>query len=567
MDDFKKSASLTISEKALKSIAGADFTKSDPLLEGSLGIKLPEYERDKVVASVLHIGPSNFFRGHQAVYFDDMLARGHTNYGVSVVSLRGSKRTAKLMKDLAVQDNLYTVVERDVNGIQPRIIGSIVELIDGVNHKDKAHEKFTDPQTELVTMTVTQNGYYNDKNTGTIDLEHPEIVKCMDPEINFQTAIGFIARGLNARFEAGMTPIPIMSCDNLPGNGTVLRNVVLGYIKNSPEFDGADDFYGWVKDEVSFPETMVDRIVPVPEEKEIKAFNIGSIFDDSAPIFTESFRQWVIEALDDAPIVADLQKAGASITPHVSRNELTKIRILNGSHLVMGLIGRQKGHETTIEAMGDPDVVSFLDKYIDSMIDTRVLAYQDTLASDLPPEETVQKIADFREALEDYKHQTLNRLANPHMADELYRIARNASQKVPSRFLDTARELSAHGENYEEIAFGLASWMHYLDLKKEGGADTDINDSEAIRLGLPGLMSNCSSETADFTVDALFETDEIFARDMQEHEELKGKVAIYYDHIGKHGMDVALNDFVSGNIDTDLSNDGPGQNRQRRPQP
>lgn len=566
MDDFKKSASLTISEAALKSLPKADFTKSDPLLEGSLGIKLPEYERDKVVAGVLHIGPSNFFRGHQAVYFDDMLAQGHTNYGVSVVSLRGSKRTAKLIDDLAAQDNLYTVVERDVNGVQPRVIGSIVEVIDGVNNKDKAHKKFTDPQTELVTMTVTQNGYYNDKNTGTIDLEHPEIIKCMDPELDFQTTIGFIARGLKARHDADMSPLPIMSCDNLPGNGTVLRNVVLGYIKSSPEFDGTDDFYNWVKNSVSFPETMVDRIVPAPEEKDIVDFNTGAIFNDNAPIFTESFRQWVIK-YTGADIITNLHEADADITPLVSEYELTKIRILNGSHLAMGLIGRQKGYETTIEAMGDPDVVNFLDKYIDSMIDTRVLDHVAKRKDHLSSEKMDESIKNYRQGLEDYKHQTLNRLANPHMADELYRIARNASQKVPSRFLDTARELSAHGESYEEIAFGLASWMHYLELKKNDEQDTDINDSEAIRLGLPGLMENCSSETADFAVDALFEIDEIFARDMQEHEELKGKVAVYYDHIGKHGMEAALSDFVSGNIDTDLSNNGPGQNRQRRPQP
>lgn len=564
MNDFNRAAAVPLRQKNL------DQLPDD--------IQTPSYDREQVKTGVLHIGPSNFFRGHQAVYYDDLLEKGHMDYGVAVVSLRASDRTAQLLMDLDAQDHLYTVIERDADGVKKRVIGSIQESINAVSDPEVAAAKFTDPDINMVTLTVTQNGYYNDKTTGTIDLNHPEIIRCMKADDDFQTTIGYIAKGLKARYDAGMEPVTIMSCDNLPGNGTVLKNVVLGYLKFADETYGFDqDFYDWVKDSVPFPETMVDRIVPAPEKDDIQALKQDSKLSDAAPIFTESFRQWVIENKGVTGSLTAL-KGPTNVANDVASFELTKIRMLNGSHLALGLVGRQMRYETSDEAMKNPDIKAYISRYMGRMTETRMIKhtqdYENTAergTDDLTEklEERDKKSAYTqmqRSNLSAYKNQTMSRLANPHMGDELYRIARNGSQKVPSRFLDTARELSAHDEGYEEIAFGLASWMHYLTLKTDEGRDTDINDSEAIRLGLPGLMMNNSAISAEQAVEKLFEVEEIFAKDIREHEELKAKTAIYYDHIEKHGMDAALAAFLEGDIDTSLRHD-QSNDRKQHPRP
>ncbi len=150
-------------------------------------------------------------------------------------------------------------------------------------------------------------------------------------------------------------PFTVMSCDNLPGNGHVTKDAVVGLARLS---DPA--FADWVAANVAFPNGMVDRITPAtgPREKAMAAeFGLG---DDPVPVTCEPFRQWVLE--DNFPAGRPaLEKVGVTFTTHVHEFETMKIRILNGGHAIIAYPGGLKGIEQVDKTMADPTIRAFLD--------------------------------------------------------------------------------------------------------------------------------------------------------------------------------------------------------------
>ena len=51
-------------------------------------IATPSYDRGAVQTGIVHFGIGNFHRAHQAVYVDDLLNGGDTQWGITGVSLR-----------------------------------------------------------------------------------------------------------------------------------------------------------------------------------------------------------------------------------------------------------------------------------------------------------------------------------------------------------------------------------------------------------------------------------------------------------------------------------------------
>jgi fructuronate reductase len=255
---------------------------------GSLpgNIHKPSYDRDQVKLGVVHIGPGAFFRGHIAVYLDDILSKGDLNWGISAVSLRSESTRDKLEP----QDNLYTVINQSKDGNEARVIGSIKEVLVAKDDINKVLDRMTSAETKLITLTVTQNGYYYDHKTGQLDSSHPHIKDCLDDNSDSCSTVGLLVKALETRKNNNLPPPIILSCDNFPGNGNVLRNVVLAYAGMKSE-----ELSEWIRDNVDFPSTMVDRIVPkfVQEHYDQTRDNFGIL--DNWPIYTESFKEWVIE--------------------------------------------------------------------------------------------------------------------------------------------------------------------------------------------------------------------------------------------------------------------------------
>ncbi|MCB1469104.1 MAG: mannitol dehydrogenase family protein, partial [Rhizobiaceae bacterium] len=284
----------------------------------------PSYRAADLKPGILHFGVGNFHRAHQAVYLDELFNAGEDRdwaiVGAGVFD--AEKRGRDLLK---AQDWLTTVVEQDTDHMEVRVTGS---MVDYVTPGDGAAiiSKLADPAIRIVSMTITEGGYFIDAATGRFDPKHPAIVADAQTPSEPKTVFGLMVEGLKRRKAQGSPPFTVMCCDNIPHNGHVTRDAVCGMAKLS---DPA--FAEWIEQNVAFPNAMVDRITPATSDRERAILKRDFGIEDMWPVFCEPFRQWVLE--DNFPLGRPaLEKVGVQFVDDVSPFELMKIRILNGGH-------------------------------------------------------------------------------------------------------------------------------------------------------------------------------------------------------------------------------------------
>lgn len=468
-------------------------------------IEVPRYDRSQVKIGIVHIGPGAFFRGHQGVYIDDVMNEGDLRWGICAVSLK-SPNVRDALKD---QDNLYSVVRQFSAGDSVRVVGSIAKAMVAFENPKAVIDQMADPDVKLVTLTVTQKGYYYDAKSGQLDFNHPDIKKDLEETSDPVSTVGYLVSALEKRMKNGTPPFTVMSCDNLPGNGNVLRSVVLAYAgRKSPELRR------WISENVAFPNTMVDRIVPQTTQEQVQKITSHGI-EDAWPIYTEPFRQWIIENKHSNEM-PDVEKAGATIVEDVVPYELMKIRILNGSHMALGVVGFMAGFQIGNVALENEGIKKYIEGFMDEVIHT------------LPPVPGIN-IADYRQDI-------LDRISQ--LPDDLTRLARNGSQKAPSRFLEPLRDAIPRNTPYDHIAFGIAAWMKYLKGYDATGAAFDINDEEGLRMGLQDVARNSNGDPHP-----LLAVRQIFGPDLTSHRPFVQKIEKWLHAIETRGMMNALQEF------------------------
>ncbi len=423
-------------------------------LRGSIG--KPVYDRAKLTQHTVHIGVGGFHRAHQAVYLDDLLAMeneprwGECGLGV----LPGDVRMQDALKP---QDCLYTVVEKSARSQTPRIIGSMTDYVLAPADPEAAIEKLAAANTRLVSLTITEGGYFIDEGTRRFTPEHPEIQHDLAYPEQPTTSIGYLAAALDRRRRRGLPPFTLMSCDNLQGNGDVLKEVVLA-------FTGLKDtaLERWVRDNVAFPNSMVDRITPATTPEDLVTFHASYGFEDAWPVMTESFKQWVIEDhfCNGRP---GWEKVGAEMVADVAPYELMKMRLLNGSHLAMAYLGALKGYTYVHEVMQDSLFVSFITAFMEEV----------TPVVPVIPGTSVGE----------YKKVLLERFANPGIHDQVTRICSEGSAKMPKWVLPSILELLREGRSIELLSLVIASWIYYFKAgTDEQGRVLEIVDARAAEL-------------------------------------------------------------------------------------
>ncbi|MBN8520881.1 MAG: mannitol dehydrogenase family protein [Alphaproteobacteria bacterium] len=502
------------------------------------GIQRYSYDRAQVKSGILHIGPSAFFRAHLAVYVDDMLSRLHKegkplDWGIIAVSMKHPTAHEKL----APQDFLYTLTSLGKDQQHTRVIGSIKDILVANQNPQAVLEAAADPGIKLITLTVTQKGYYFSSEKG-FDFDHPDIKACLDEGSVEMSSIGLIVSSLDLRRQRGIAPPTIMSCDNLAGNGTTLRNAVLAYAqKKSPELRA------WIEEYVAFPNEMVDRITPkTTPEHEARMKSMGVV--DAWPIQAEYMPNvaFVIEgnrSIDpntghpvDFPPLKD---PSLYVVDNVHAYEMMKVRTLNGAHMALGCIGHLSGLQHTHEAMAQPDIRAFIQGFMKEVGQT------------LPDIEGV--------SLPDYQQDLVTRLDNSEICDQLTRLARNGTDKVGSRFLDTLRDSVASGQSSSHTTFALASWIQYLKQLDQNGRlpgskkTDEPNDAAASRAGLD-LVNIVYPGMTDPS--PLFAVDKIFGKDLSNNPAFVQQVKTYLTEIENLGISAALKKFVTDNSAPDV---------------
>lgn len=286
-------------------------------------VHAPRYDRQQLQSRIVHFGFGAFHRAHQALLTDRVLNAQGGDWGICEISLFSGDQ---LMSQLRAQNHLYTVLEKGADGNQVIIVGAVHECLNAkLDSLAAIIEKFCEPQVAIVSLTITEKGYCIDPATGALDTSNPRIIHDLQTPEEPHSAPGILVEALKRRRERGLTPFTVLSCDNIPDNGHVVKNAVLGMAeKRSPELAG------WIKEHVSFPGTMVDRIVPAATDESLVEISQHLGVNDPCAISCEPFIQWVVEDNFVAGRPA-WEVAGVQMVNDVLPWEEMKLRMLNGS--------------------------------------------------------------------------------------------------------------------------------------------------------------------------------------------------------------------------------------------
>lgn len=413
------------------------------------GIARPRYDRSKLTPGIVHIGTGNFHRAHQAVYLDDLFNAG-AGHDWALIGAGVRPHDAEMRQKLGAQDYLTTVIELDPKGNRPRVTGPMIGFAEVAPDNAPLIAAMSDPAIRIVSLTVTEGGYFVDPSTGTFDPTHPDIAADARQPGTPATAFGAILAALRVRRASGLAPFTVMSCDNLPGNGHVTRDAVTGLARL---FDA--ELADWISANVAFPNAMVDRITPATGPREIALAGSFGI-EDAWPVTCEPFRQWVIEDHFTAGR-PPLEEVGVTFTEHVHLYEAMKIRILNGGHAIIAYAGGMMDIEYAHEAMAEPLIRAFLGKVEREEVIPHVPAVPDT------------DLNDYFATIED-------RFANPEIADTIRRLCLDGSNRQPKFIIPSLRDNLAKGRVPLGLILESALWCRYCAGTTDSGAVTAPND-------------------------------------------------------------------------------------------
>ncbi|MDN6115117.1 MAG: mannitol dehydrogenase family protein, partial [Enterobacterales bacterium] len=306
---------------------------------------VPSYSREQLKTRIVHLGFGAFHRAHQAVYADQLAADNQSDCGYGEVNLIGGEQQ---IRDLRHQQNLFSVAEMSEQSWQCRVVGVVREALhvqlDGL---DRVMDMLCQPDVAIVSLTITEKGYCHHPASGMLNLQHPLIAHDIKYPQQPTSAAGVIVAALAKRRDLGLPAFTVMSCDNMPENGHVTHNVVCGLAAaQSPELAE------WIEQNVTFPSTMVDRIVPAVTAETLDQIALQLGLRDPAGVACEPFRQWVIEDNFVAGRPA-WERVGAELVNNVLPYEEMKLRMLNGSHSFLAYLGYLAGYAHINDCMQD----------------------------------------------------------------------------------------------------------------------------------------------------------------------------------------------------------------------
>ena len=413
------------------------------------GVKRPEYDRSALTPGIVHIGLGNFHRGHQAWYLHRLMQQGLAlDWAIIGAGVRPNDEAQR--KRLAAQDYLTTLIELDPAGRSAEVTGSMIGYVPVEEGNGSLIAQMADPAIRIVALTVTEGGYYIDPATKGFDAGHADIQHdAANPE-RPRTAFGAMIAALKQRREKGIGPFTGQSCDNLQGNGTILRQTMVSLARLSDP-----DLADWIDANCTFPNSMVDCIVPATGPKElalVKEFGI----DDAAPVTHENYRQWVIED-DFCAGRPEWDKAGATFSDDVHAYEAMKIRILNGGHQVISNPGEILTVEFISGCMSHPLIGPFFRKVAGEEIVPQVEP-----VPGMTPQAYVELID--------------RRFSNPEIVDTVRRVAFDGSSRHTGFILPVLRDALEAGSPIEGLALTEALWARMCEGTREDGTAIEPND-------------------------------------------------------------------------------------------
>ena len=452
---------------------------------------------------IVHLGPGAFFRAFGAIYTAE--AGG---WGITAVSLRSTS----VRDALEPQGCAYTSVALTRDGANHQVIEVINDVLVAPEDPTTVLAAMADPAIKIVSMTITEKGYCHNPATGELQLDHPDISHDLAHPDMPRSAVGFLVYALAQRKAAGATPFTILSCDNLPDNGKLTRNVVLTFAHAiSP------DLADWIRNHARFPGTMVDRITPATTDADIAAVAKATGYQDMACVMHEPFRQWVIadDFVDGRRPAWDT--VGAQFVADVAPFEAMKLRCLNGTHSALAYLGYLAGYETIADTIADPVFAAYIERlWADEIVPT----VPSPKGTDLSAYCAALKV----------------RYQNPKIRHRTWQIAMDGSQKLPQRLLGTVADCLAKGRPITSLALAVAAWMRYVGGVDEAGNAIDVRDP------LAEMLKEASDGQADpaAKVAALLAIGDVFPAALAQNTTFRDAVTTAYESLAFKGAKATL---------------------------
>lgn len=414
--------------------------------------RLPSYNVENLSPGILHFGLGNFHRAHQARYLHDLLEQG-LDHDWAIVGAGALQLERPHYHRMQSQDCMYTLIEQSPSETHNFVIGSIIDYVQPAD-TDATLDQLMHPQIRIVSLTITEGGYFLSAETGSFDATHPKIVEeaaALRSNQPPSTVFGLLVHALYCRRERGIAPFTVLSCDNIPHNGNITRAAVVGLATLVDSSLGT-----WIDSNITFPNSMVDRITPATNDVGRAAIKRQIGLTDDVPVYCEEFRQWVLEDkfVSGRP---QLEKVGVRMVPDVAPYERMKLRMLNGGHAALAYPAALLGIEHVHDAMKDPDVTAFL----------RKLELEDIMPM-------VGEVPGTN--LDDYLDVLIERLGNPNVLDTTRRLCFDGSNRQP-KFIT-----GSIGDNLDEcriprgLALVCALWCRYCYGVTEDGTEIGPND-------------------------------------------------------------------------------------------
>ncbi|MGW0708394.1 mannitol dehydrogenase family protein [Streptomyces sp. NPDC002643] len=435
---------------------------------------------------IVHFGIGAFHRAHQAVYTENAAARSGEPWGIAAVA----PRSTATVDALRAQDCLYSLTERHPEGGRPRVVGALTGAYALERDRTAVDALLTDPEVTVVTLTITEKGYHRSPTTGGLDLTAEAVVADLaaSHEGGASTVIGRLACALAARTRSGAPPITVVSCDNMADNGAVLSRIVHDFVR-ATDWPDRGRVLDRIAESVAFPATVVDRIVPAtaPHDLTATATALGGVHD-ALPVSGEPYRQWALEDRFTAPR-PPWELDGALLVPDAAPYQLTKLRLLNGSHSALACLGLAAGHTTIADVMAAG--------WGERLVKALCAEVAPTLPDGAPDPDR-------------YADDLVTRFGNPAMRHRLRQIASDSSLKITERWLPALRTLRVRGTATPMLELALAAWVRLTrdpDLPdparnalaachRPGAADTDTTRALLRAVGAADLADDSALVTA-----------------------------------------------------------------------
>ncbi|KAJ4339813.1 hypothetical protein N0V87_003013 [Didymella glomerata] len=413
---------------------------------------VPTYDRASIKHGIVHVGVGGFHRAHLAYYVDNLLEQFKLkDWAICGVGLQSFD--AEMKNALGPQDNLYTLIERSASGSKAHVVGSITDYLFAPDNAEAVIAKMAHEDTHIVSMTITEGGYFYNENTHQLMTEHPDMAADLAGANPPRTFFGFVYAALARRYEAGLKPFTVLSCDNMQKNGHITRDMLIAFAKHRDP-----DVAAWLAQNGAFPNSMVDRITPRTVEEDVVNLREEFGVEDAWPVVTEPFSQWVVEDkfCDGRPA---FEKVGVQVVKdvkNVEEFELMKLRLLNASHSAMGYAGYLAGFQYIHETIGHP----VFGKFIKNMMNEEVKPL-------LPKIPGVD--------VDEYIKTLIGRFSNPTLKDEITRICLGGSGKLPQFIMPSIAEQIVAGGPLNRLTLATAAWFRYLRGIDEQGRDFQLS--------------------------------------------------------------------------------------------